>query len=142
MFESLRTEGSLGTMKKIFLLVCLLIVCQMSASAVEYYCVAFKKVDSDREYLKNELRKSQFATKLEDLGSEAYLSRCSYSLSEKEVTCDRYKVDKIEYDSIAKIKKYYVFRNQFNFQLFPNLVGIEDNGRGSVQFSKCKVLVP
>lgn len=128
---------------RLSILVCLfLIVGQMSASAVEYYCVAFKKVDSEREYSKSELKKHQFATKIEDFGSEAYMSRCSYSLIEKKVMCDRYKVDRIEYDTTSKIKKYYVFMGQSNFQIFPGLNGVEDNGRGGVQFSACKVVVP
>ena len=128
---------------KIFVLTsCLLIISQLSASAVEYYCVASKIVSSEKEYTKAELKRGKFATKLEDLGSEAYLSRCGYVLSEKKVTCDRYKVDRIEYDADAKIKKYYVFQSQFNFQLFPSLTGIEDNGRGGIQFSNCKVIAP
>lgn len=118
------------------------LTCQLSASAVEYYCVAFKQTYSHREYTKEELKKKQFATRLEDFGTEAYISRCSYSPSDKKVTCDRYKVDRIEHDKDSKIKKYYVFRYQFNFQLFPSLAGIEDNGRGAIQFSKCEVVSP
>lgn len=129
-------------MKILSLVGCILLASQMSAYAVEYYCVAFKKLYSAKEYTKAELKRDQFATKIEDFGSEAYLSRCSYVPSEKKVTCDRYKVDRVEYDEFAKIKKYYVFRHQFNFQLFQSLSGIEDDGRGSIQFSKCEVIAP
>lgn len=128
---------------KIFVLVCcLLIISQIPVSATEYYCVAYKKVDFAKEHTKSDLKKYQYAVKLEDLGSEAYISRCSYVPLEKKVSCDRYKVDKVEYDETARLKKYYVFRSQFNFQLFPSLTGIEDNGRGSIQFSNCKVVAP
>lgn len=129
-------------MKVFFLIACFLVVCHAEASAVEYYCVATKKTYASREFTKADLKKYQFATKVEDLGEEAYLSRCSYVPSEKKVTCDRYKVDRIEVDVYAKIKKYYVFHHQFNFQLFSSLAGIEDDGRGGIQFSKCEVLAP
>ena len=114
-----------------------------SAQAVEYYCKATRKVDLDHEYSAQQLEKSQFATKVEDFGDSAFLSRCSVSMTEGgKVTCDRYSVDRIEYDENVKIRKFYVFRNQFDFQIFGDLSSLENNGRGSIQFGKCTVTAP
>ncbi len=110
--------------------------------SVEYYCPATKKVSFEQEYSRVELDKWKFATKVEETEGAAYLSRCSYALSEDKVTCDRYTVDRIEYDENVKIKKYYYFRSQFNFQIFADLSSLEDNGRGSIQFGKCEVFSP
>ena len=110
--------------------------------SVEYYCPATKKVSFEQEYSQAELDKWKFATKVEETGAAAYVSRCSYTLSEDEVTCDRYKVDRIEYDENVKIKKYYYFRSQFNFQIFADLSSLEDNGRVSIQFGRCEVIAP
>jgi hypothetical protein len=109
---------------------------------VEYYRRAVKKVSSEREYSQEQLDRWQFATRVEEVGGTAFLSRCSYTMSEGEVTCDRYKADRIVYDSNVKIKKYYHFRSQFNFQIFPDLNSIEDNGRGDIQFGKCELVAP
>jgi hypothetical protein len=58
------------------------------------------------------------------------------------VTCDRYKINRVEIDPVAKIKKLYVFRSQFNLQLFASLTFVEDNGRGSISFGTCQIIAP
>lgn len=119
--------------------VCICFLAQ-NVFSVEYSCPATRKLNFEQEYSQAELDKWQFATKVEDTEGTAYLSRCS--LSEDKVTCDRYKVDRIEYDGNVQIKKYYYFRGQFNFQIFADLSSLEDNGRGDIQFGKCEVISP
>lgn len=75
--------------------------------------------------------------KIEETRTGAYLSRCSYALSVARVTCDRYEVDKVVLDDVAQIKKYYVFRSQFDVQLFANQSFIENNGRGGIAYGTC-----
>ncbi len=111
-----------------------------AAFATDYYCKAQIKYDVNIIYSQAEIDKGQFATVLEEIPDGIYLSRCSYSVSVDKVTCDRYKVDKIVLDDVVGIKKYYVFKSQFDFQIFPNLSSVENNGRGSVQYGQCEVI--
>lgn len=78
--------------------------------AVEYYCETTEKHDFGITYGQETIYQAKFATKVEETKNGTYLSRCSMSFKkeEPEITCDRYAVDKIEYDENVKIKKYYV----------------------------------
>ena len=58
------------------------------------------------------------------------------------MTCDRYPMDKVVLDENVKIKKYYLFRSQFDVQLFADLLFIENNGRGGIAFGRCRVVAP
>ncbi len=58
-------------------------------------------------------------------------------------------VDKITSDdintldgNIIHIKKYYVFKGQFDVQLYPDLTFIENNGRGDIAYGKCELTSP
>jgi len=122
-----------------------------SAFAVTYYCEATRKLNSQSESSEEDIKKYKYANKLEDMGNKAFISRCSFTLSAKKVTCDRYEVDHIERSAIWNfktkkfdkfIKKYYYFNGQLDFQLFPGLSFVENNGRGSIQFGKCQVISP
>jgi hypothetical protein len=102
-----------------------------------YECVAYKKVDTENDYSQDMLKKYRYSTRLEVGPSGAFISRCSFSPGQKKVTCDRYQVDKIEIDPFIGVRKYYVFRNQFDFQFFQDLTSVENNGRGAIEFGKC-----
>ena len=128
-------------MLRIFPLLALLIL-PFRVEAVEYSCQVNAKYDFGKVYTKDEIKKWQFGAKIEDLGNEAFISRCSYSSIEGKVTCDRYKVDRVEYDKKVSIKKYYVFRSQYNIQLFRDLSFLEDNGRGGISYGGCAVVSP
>lgn len=110
--------------------------------AIEYYCEANKKFNSEHNYTEEELKKGKFAVRVEESSNGTFISRCSFSRSENQVTCDRYKVDRVEYDRNVKIKKYYVFISQFDFQIFQDLRSLENNGRGGIQYGECKVISP
>jgi hypothetical protein len=110
--------------------------------AVEYECRVEKKFNSDHVYTPAEIDKGRFAVRVEESGDDAFLSRCSWSSIEGKVTCDRYEVDRTVLDEHVKIKKYYVFRSQFDVQLFPDLSFIENNGRGDIAFGRCRVTAP
>jgi len=110
--------------------------------AVEYDCAVEKKFYGGQAYSKDDLQKGQYSVLIQEEGDDAFLSRCSLSPSEKKVTCDRYEVDKVVFDSNVKIKKFYVFRSQFDVQLFPDLLFIENNGRGSIAYGHCKIVSP
>lgn len=110
--------------------------------AAEYSCKVEKKFDPENSYAEDYIEKWQFSVKIEERNSNAFLSRCSFSTSANKVTCDRYQVDKVVFDENVKIKKYYVFSSQFDVQLFSNLSFIENNGRGSIAYGKCKFVAP
>lgn len=112
------------------------------AAAAEYDCKVTKKVGSENTYTAHQIEKGQFSVKVEESGGGAFVSRCSFSPSANKVTCDRYQVDKVVFDENAKIKKYYVFRSQFDVQLFSDLSFIENNGRGDIAYGKCRVVAP
>ena len=61
---------------------------------------------------------------------------------EKKVTCDDYPISFIASDPHVGHKKYYVFRSQFDVQIFSSLLFVENNGRGTISFGKCKVTRP
>ena len=106
-----------------------------SLLAESYSCMVSKKIDTENVYTQEVLNKYKFEVKINDNGSNAILFRCDFESSANAVTCDEYKVDKIERD--GGISKYYYFRGQFDVQLFSNLTFVENNGRGSIAFGKC-----
>ena len=112
------------------------------AAAAEYDCTVEKKFDSENSYTQEHINKSQFSVKVEENSGGSFLSRCSFSTSANKVTCDRYKVDKVVFDENVKLKKYYVFRSQFDVQLFSNLSFVENNGRGGIAYGTCRVVAP
>ena len=112
------------------------------AEAVEYDCKVGKKVESESSYSTQQVEKGQYSVKIEESGSGAFVSRCSFSPIAGKVTCDRYQVDKVVFDDNVKIKKYYVFKSQFDVQIFPDLLFVENNGRGGIVYGKCQVVAP
>ena len=112
------------------------------AHSAEYACKVDKKFSYEHEYTSSEIKKWQFSLIIEESESTAYVSRCSFSTSAQEVTCDRYEAEKIVYDENVKIKKYYFFRSQFDVQLFQDLTFVENNGRGDIAYGKCKFIAP
>ena len=112
------------------------------AIAVEYDCKVEKKFNSEHTYTANQIETSQFSVKIEEQETGVFLSRCSHSSIDNKVTCDRYQVDKVVFDNNVKIKKYYVFRSQFDVQLFSNLSFVENTGRADVAYGKCRVVAP
>lgn len=114
----------------------------MPVCAAEYSCEVTRKLNRDLEYTAEQIRRFQFTNRLEELSSGAFVSRCSLEPSAGKVTCDRYRVDQLAFDANANIKKYYVFRSQYDFQLFPNLTFVENDGRGGVSFGECSIESP
>ena len=119
-----------------------LLVSSTLTQAAEYRCMVEAKLNSEHVYSESELQAGQFSVLVEESGGSAFLSRCSFAYSSQKVTCDRYEVDKSVFDENVKIKKFYVFRSQFDVQVFPNLSFIENNGRGDIAFGKCKTVAP
>lgn len=111
-------------------------------AATKYQCPATKKFSLKRDYSPEQIERGQYSTRLEEVPEGVFLSRCSFSSSAAKLTCDRHKVDRVEYDETLKIKKYYVFPKQYNFQLFPDLSSVADDGRGSVQYGQCEFVSP
>jgi hypothetical protein len=112
------------------------------AYGAEYECEIVRKFDTENEYTAQRLARAKFGVRIDERQSVSFISRCSVSLTSGELSCDKHQVDRVEYDEIAKIKKYYVFKSQFDVQLFPNLTFVENNGRGSVAFGSCKTVAP
>jgi len=106
-----------------------------------YECKVMKKYSVDLTNImdSNEIKKWNFSLEIID-EKVSKLKRCSYVTSKKRVDCDSYDVDKIEFDPYVKIKKFYVFKSQFDVQLFPDMTFIENNGRGSISYGKCEKL--
>ena len=136
-----RTETVSVIMLRIYLFVVFLCVPALTHAA-EYRCKVEKKFDNEHVYSAAEIEKGQFSVQIEEKGNIAFISRCSFAPSATGVTCDRYQVDKMAFDENVKIKKYYVFRSQFDVQLFPNLLFIENNGRGSIAYGRCSLIAP
>lgn len=112
------------------------------AGAAQYSCAVKNKFDIARQYSKDDINKGAFSVKIKDEQTSALISRCSFSISADKITCDEYEVDKIVYDKNAKIKKFYVFRSQFDIQIFSDLTFVENNGRGGIGFGSCEITSP
>jgi len=102
-----------------------------------YECKVSRKVGPENIVSESELKKWMFSIKIYDT-TKPELERCSFSLSQNKVTCDKYQVDRVEVDKWVGIKKFYFFKGQFDVQLFSDLSFIENNGRGGVSYGKCE----
>lgn len=124
-------------MKILFLILTLII--SFSANAFTYKCEVVKKYSADlsKEMTSSELKKWKFSIEIVD-APKPVLKRCSLTQSTMSVSCDSYDVDRVEFDSNVNIKKFYVFRSQFDVQLFSDMNFIENNGRGGIAFGKCQ----
>lgn len=123
------------------LAVAVLAVASGIAQAVTYDCRVDKKVEPGFEYSKKQVSEGMFSVLIKD-GAQPTLSRCSFAPSQKKVTCDEYAVDKTVENENVGIKKYYVFKSQFDVQIFSSLRFVENNGRGGIAFGQCAVLKP
>jgi hypothetical protein len=131
------------------------------AYAVTYFCEPTKKSHPKmEEYADDYFEKHKISSKLEENEDKEFITRCSFEPSKGKETCDRLEVDKIVQSKVYRevvpsenkdelglmkyvyIKKYYFFSGQFDFQIFPDLSFIENNGRGGILFGKCKVISP
>ena len=104
-----------------------------------YECKVSRKVGPENIVSESELKKWMFSIKIYDT-TKPELERCSFSLSQNKVTCDKYQVDRVEVDKWVGIKKFYFFKGQFDVQLFPDMSFIENNGRGGISYGKCEKL--
>jgi len=130
-------------MRSIHLLLAVtLALASLPCLGVEYSCNITRKLDSERDYPADMLAKYQYSVRIEEGPRGTFVSRCSYSSSEKKVTCDRYQMDKVVFDQNVKIKKYYLFSSQFDVQLFPDLSVVENNGRAGLAFGTCRLVSP
>ena len=107
-----------------------------TAYGEELWCKVTRKLDSEREYSREQLDKYQPGVFVRTGASGATLSRCSYESSGK-WSCDKYTVDKIEIDNYTGHRKFYYYRGQFDLQVFSNNRFIENNGRGTISFGQC-----
>jgi hypothetical protein len=49
-------------------------------------------------------------------------------------------MDKVVFDEFVNIKKYYLFKSQYDFQLYEDLSFVENNGRGGISYGICSVI--
>jgi hypothetical protein len=126
-------------MKKILLAFLLLHVAFSHAGSFE--CKVEKKYSADLSVIqtKQEVDKSNFNIKVQE-AQDTTVKRCSYAPSQNAVTCDTYSADRVEFTNtqFVKIKKFYVTNSQYDIQIFEDLSFIENNGRGSIAYGKCK----
>ena len=124
-------------MNKKILLIGLLISTNVFSSS--YDCVVSRKTDFDNEIPLSIIQKYKYSVKIKDT-TKPELERCSFTPSEKKITCDRYSVDRVEVDKYVGIKKFYYFTGQFDVQLYPDMKFVENNGRGGISYGKCEKL--
>ncbi len=120
-----------------YLLILFLIFQSQITLANSYDCKVTRKVGPESIVSDSELKKWQFSVKIRD-NAKPELERCSFATSHNKVTCDKYIVDKVEFDKFLEIKKFYYFKGQFDVQLYSDMSFIENNGRGSISFGKCR----
>ncbi|QWD13103.1 hypothetical protein G6703_02200 [Polynucleobacter paneuropaeus] len=84
-----------------------------------YECVVTRKLDFQNNYSQSEIDKFKYSVRIKD-EKNPELERCSFTPSEKKVTCDHYSVDKVEVDKYVGIKKFYYFTGQFDVCQYSN----------------------
>ncbi len=119
-----------------YVLILFLIFQSQITWANAYDCKVTRKLGPENIISESELKKWQFSVKIHD-SDKPELERCSFVTSHNKVTCDKYIVDKVEFDKFVGIKKFYYFKGQFDVQLYADMSFIENNGRGSISFGKC-----
>ena len=107
------------------------------AYSASYDCMVTKKQDFEANYSLTQLEKLKFSVKIHDI-AQPKVERCSFQPSANKVTCDSYDIDRVEVDKYVGYKKFYLFRSQFDVQLFPDMTFLENNGRGGIAFGGCK----
>ena len=124
-------------MKKILFVTLLILSGYVYSSSFE--CVVSRKLDFQNNYSQSEIDKFKYSVRIKD-EKNPELERCSFTPSEKKVTCDRYPVDRVEVDKFNGMKKFYYFTGQFDVQLFTDMRFVENNGRGGISYGKCEKL--
>ena len=103
--------------------------------AATYECKVEKKYAADLCVIqsKEEVKKSKFKITIKE-GAKVTLDRCSFAPSQNAVTCDTLEPDRVEFTNtqFVKIKKFYVTKSQYDFQIFENLTFVENNGRAGL----------
>ena len=125
------------SMKKI--LFSLLVFLSTNVFSSSYECLVTRKLDSENLYPKSQLDQYKYSVRIKD-EKNPEVDRCSFTPSEKKVTCDKYSVDRVEVDRNVGIKKFYYFKGQFDVQLYPDMRFVENNGRGGISYGKCEKL--
>jgi hypothetical protein len=113
-------------------------------------CKVSKKISANHVYSAKELKKEMPSVLIDESSSGTTVSRCGFTPSAGKVTCDPYEIDKVEVterlnlftSKPERIKKFYLFRAQFDVQVFPDLTFIENNGRGIISFGTCALKGP
>ncbi len=110
--------------------------------AGSFDCKVEKKYSADLSVVQTnkEIEKYNFKIKVQE-GQKSTVTRCSLVPSQNSESCDSYSVDRVEFTNTqyVKIKKFYVLNSQYDIQIFEDLSFVENNGRGSIAYGKCKV---
>ena len=116
-----------------------LLVSPLVSHAASYDCTVTKKFDFNRSYTQAQLDSLKFSVRIHD-SEKPKVDRCSVKPSEGKLSCDSYDIDRVEVDKHVGYKKFYLFKSQFDVQLFPDMKFIENNGRGGIALGVCKSL--
>lgn len=123
-------------------IVALAVIVAEISTAGTFECKVENKYSADLSVIqtKQEVEKSNFNIKVQE-GQDTTVKRCSFAPSQNAVTCDTYTADRVEFTNtpFVKIKKFYVTNSQYDIQIFEDLSFIENNGRGSFAYGKCKI---
>jgi hypothetical protein len=109
------------------------------ANAASYDCTVKRKLDFENVYQPAQMEEYKFSSKIHD-SDKPKVDRCSIKPNDNKVTCNSYDIDRVEVDKHVGYKKFYLFRSQYDIQLFPDMKFVENNGRGGIAFGACKLL--
>ena len=124
----------------IAILLTLLSTTAIALESKNHICKVLRKFDESQQYSSEKIKELRFSNIVEEGEKATHVSRCSLQPSAGKVTCDKYKIDKVVFDEFVNIKKYYLFKSQYDFQLYDDLSFVENNGRGGISYGICSVL--
>ena len=101
----------------------------VEAAAADYRCLVAQKFNSLHQYTRQELAEGQLSVLIEERSDAVYVSGCSYVPSAQRVTCDLYQIDQMFLDRNISVRKYRLFRSQFDLRYSVTLFGEEQRSR-------------
>jgi hypothetical protein len=110
-----------------------------TAQATTYECTVTRKYDANGTvYTSAQILRWAFSARVVVLANGTIVQRCSRTSQSDVVSCDTYNVDRTEVSSPVGGQKFYVFRSQYDLQIFTDGTFVENNGRGGLASGNCR----
>lgn len=115
-----------------------LLILLITISYAKYDCYVDTKVSKEKQYKKEEIDKYSPVISIQEDDKYTIISRCSFFEMYKRNACYSYIVDTIVVNDKRKMRKYYIYKTQYDIQIFNDKRFVENNGMGLINFGECE----